>query len=93
LREKVSWHLGNIANTPPNFTYDVILCRNVLVYYTKKYQMYLINHIIDHLKPEGYVMLGMAETIPFEFMHKLTPVSDNYRIYRRLYKAGGTNGT
>jgi len=42
---------------------DIILCRNVLIYFDKKAIIKVINSLYDALKDGGYLLLGHAETI------------------------------
>lgn len=42
---------------------DVIFCRNVLIYFDKKTQEELLNHLCRHLVPGGYLAIGHAEVI------------------------------
>lgn len=42
---------------------EIIFCRNVLIYFERATQEYLINRFCDHLVPGGYIFLGHAETL------------------------------
>jgi chemotaxis protein methyltransferase CheR len=42
---------------------DVIFLRNVLIYFDKKDQEAVINRLVDHLRPEGYLILGHSESM------------------------------
>jgi chemotaxis protein methyltransferase CheR len=43
--------------------YDIIFCRNVLIYFDKATQCAVINRLAANLKPGGYLFLGHAETV------------------------------
>lgn len=43
--------------------YDIIFCRNVLIYFDKPTQERVINNFCDHLKPGGLLFLGHSESI------------------------------
>jgi chemotaxis protein methyltransferase CheR len=43
--------------------YDIIFCRNVLIYFDKATQCAVINKLASKLKPGGYLFLGHAETV------------------------------
>jgi chemotaxis protein methyltransferase CheR len=43
--------------------YDVIFCRNVLIYFDKQIQERVINRFCSHLKPGGLLFLGHSESI------------------------------
>jgi chemotaxis protein methyltransferase CheR len=48
-------------NTPCDF--DIIFCRNVLIYFDKPTQEEVINKLCQRLKPGGYLFLGHSESI------------------------------
>jgi chemotaxis protein methyltransferase CheR len=43
--------------------YDIIFCRNVLIYFDKQTQERVINKFCSHLKPGGLLFLGHSESI------------------------------
>jgi chemotaxis protein methyltransferase CheR len=43
--------------------YDIIFCRNVLIYFDKQTQELVIINFCDHLKPGGLLFLGHSESI------------------------------
>jgi chemotaxis protein methyltransferase CheR len=46
----------------PN-VYDVIFCRNVLMYFSHEHALSLVSRITRALRPSGYLFLGHAETL------------------------------
>lgn len=44
-------------------TFDIIFCRNVLIYFSQEKQKKILLNLHRHLKPEGYMFLGHSETI------------------------------
>jgi len=44
-------------------TFDIIFCRNVLIYFDKTVQCAVINKLAQKLKPGGYLFLGHSETV------------------------------
>lgn len=43
--------------------YDIIFCRNVLIYFNKETQENVIRKFLRYLAPDGYLFLGHSETI------------------------------
>lgn len=43
--------------------FDVIFCRNVLIYFSRSDQEAVLSRLISHLAPGGYLFLGHSETI------------------------------
>jgi len=64
LRNKTRYQRLNLMDksyTVPN-DFDIIFCRNVLIYFDRKTQEAVINKLCSHLKPGGYLFLGHSES-------------------------------
>lgn len=47
--------------------YDLILCRNVMIYFDADSKKAMISRLENSLKPGGYLIVGLAEVLPREF--------------------------
>jgi chemotaxis protein methyltransferase CheR len=65
LRDKVSYRRLNLMDRDYNMqkTFDVIFCRNVLIYFDRRTQEAVINKLCSYLKSGGYFFLGHSESI------------------------------
>lgn len=65
LRDKIQFRRLNFMDPtyPVNFDFDIIFCRNALIYFERQDQENIIKKLIQHLKPGGYFILGHSETI------------------------------
>lgn len=65
LRSCVSFRRLNLMDPSYNVreTFQVIFCRNVLIYFDKPTQEAIISKLIRHLEPDGFLFLGHSETI------------------------------
>jgi len=43
--------------------YDLVFCRNVLIYFTNPMRRRVVTNLLDHLVPGGHFFLGHAETL------------------------------
>ena len=43
--------------------YDLVFCRNVLIYFTNAMRRRVVTSLLDHLAPGGHFFLGHAETL------------------------------
>ncbi len=46
-----------------NETFDVVFCRNVLIYFDRQTQESVINKLSSHVKPGGYFFIGHSESL------------------------------
>ena len=64
LRNKIRYQPLNLLNAPYSLgKFDVIFCRNVLIYFSNVNKTKVINALIDNLKPGGYLFLGASEAL------------------------------
>jgi len=67
IRAAVTFQEVNLAHENAELwrpeTYDVIFCRNVLMYFTQENAQALVTRLTRSLAPGGYLFLGHAETL------------------------------
>jgi chemotaxis protein methyltransferase CheR len=51
------------AHYPMPTDYDLILCRNVLIYFTNAMRRRVVTNLLDHLAAGGSFFIGHAETL------------------------------
>ncbi|MCD6186191.1 MAG: protein-glutamate O-methyltransferase CheR [Deltaproteobacteria bacterium] len=56
---------------PMTGTFNVIFCRNVMIYFDKKTQEKLVNRFWDYIEPGGYLFVGHSEGLS-SISHKFT---------------------
>jgi chemotaxis methyl-accepting protein methylase len=83
VRRLVSLRQQDLNTPPPLSHYDLILCRNVLIYFAREHQERIVRHLLTHLRPGGYLVLGMMEMLPLALISRLDTVDGRLRIYRK----------
>ena len=68
---------------PPEPEYDLICCRNVVIYFERTMQERLFLTFADLLAPDGILILGKVETLFGPARDRLVLVDARERIYRR----------
>jgi len=65
LRNKIAYYRLNFMNEVYNLpdVFDVIFCRNVLIYFNRETQEQVINKLCLKLKSGGYLFIGHSESI------------------------------
>jgi chemotaxis protein methyltransferase CheR len=67
--------------------FDVVFCRNVLIYFDQPTKTQILDRIAHLLPPDGILYLGGAETV-FGVTERFEPVPNERGIYRPVAKAG-----
>ena len=63
VRRMVRWaKLNLMVSWPALGQFDVVLCRNVLIYFDMETKRDILSRIRRHVRPEGYLILGSSET-------------------------------
>ena len=73
-----------LRDTPPPGNHDLIICRNVLIYFDRDTQERLFESFHRALAPGGFLVLGKVETLLGQARNRFTAVDARERIFRRL---------
>ncbi len=68
---------------PPHPPYDLIVCRNVVIYFDRPTQERLFQRLFDALVPGGYLLLGKVETLFGPPRGKFHLEDPRERLFRR----------
>jgi chemotaxis protein methyltransferase CheR len=64
LRKSVRFEVANILDPPPRpGKFDIILCRNLLLYFAPEMRRLAFNRLSQSIAPDGSLMLGAGETV------------------------------
>ncbi|WP_454882763.1 CheR family methyltransferase [Sphingomonas oryzagri] len=63
LRHAVRFRLHNLLMPPPVGLFDVVLCRNVLLYFSPDVRTLVFSRIAGAMQADGLLMLGAGETV------------------------------
>ncbi len=86
LRQMVIFGQQDLSRSAPFPRIDIVLCRNVLIYFTPELQDYVLNQFAFSLNPNGYLFLGKAETVrPTQSFYEL--INKHSKIYRCIGNA------
>ena len=75
---------GNYAPPESVFgTFDLILCRNVLIYYQPEYQEKIFNKLYRSLSAGGYLVLGEAESLVGSYFNNFREINRLAKIFQK----------
>jgi chemotaxis protein methyltransferase CheR len=73
-----------LSQAPPPGPHDLIVCRNVMIYFDRDTQERLFENFYDALTPGGFLVLGKVETLLGRARTLFAAVDARERIFRRL---------
>jgi len=83
VKNLVTFKVGDMLSNQDKY-FDVIFCRNVLIYYAKETQEIIFTKFHKILKENGHLVIGMDETMLGKESQKLfTSIMPRERIYRK----------
>lgn len=78
IKQRIEFKQHNLLNSYSGLgQFDVIFCRNVLIYFSREIKTDILNRMAKQLKPGGYLILGSSET------------PSHYTDWFRMEKMGG----
>ncbi|PLX83517.1 MAG: chemotaxis protein CheR [Desulfuromonas sp.] len=83
IRAKVAFRSHDLLSSEAYPGAELVLCRNVLIYFSREAQERILCRLGDALPSGGYLVLGKAETLLGEARQRFLVESPAERIYRR----------
>ncbi len=83
VKKMISFEQHDLIRGDPKRDFDLVLCRNLLIYIDASFKVPIFETIRGSLRTDGYLMIGMTETLPTECRNDFESVHKQQRIYRR----------
>jgi chemotaxis protein methyltransferase CheR len=83
-RSLVSFNYHDIVSGNTFSGMDLVLCRNLLIYFQKELQKTILQNLHAALNPGGFFVLGKTETLPPQMFDCFDVVDLRERIYRKI---------
>jgi len=86
IRKLVRFERRDLLSQPPPVEggrFDLIVCRNVLIYFDRETQEQLFTAFHAALAPGGFLVLGKVETLLGKARSMFAPVDARERVFRR----------
>jgi chemotaxis protein methyltransferase CheR len=88
LLRMIRFERHNLLDAPPNpGSFDIILCRNVLLYFDAETREKAFDQLAKAMAPDAYLMLGAGETV-VGHTGQFQPCSENAGFYRAVSPGG-----
>jgi chemotaxis protein methyltransferase CheR len=83
LKQMISFRQLNLMDSwPMRGLFDIIFCRNVVIYFNKQRQKILFDRFSDSLDPKGFLFVGHSESL-FDICKKFDLVGKTIYIRRK----------
>jgi len=75
-----------LSESPPTEggPFDLVVCRNVLIYFDRETQERLFSSFHDAIAPDGFLVLGKVETLLGKARSMFAPIDARERLFRRI---------
>jgi chemotaxis protein methyltransferase CheR len=84
LINHVSFSYHNLITDKAAGTYDIIFCRNVMIYFDHKAKTRLLEKFYNALRPGGYFIIGFYDTmLPVINQRELMMVDEEAKIFMK----------
>lgn len=84
IRQKILFFQHNLATDSSFNEFDIIMCKNVLIYFDNDLQYIVIKLFYDSLKFGGYLILGESEMIHMSFADKFQRYKNDSKIFKKV---------
>jgi chemotaxis protein methyltransferase CheR len=72
--------LNLLADFKPLGTFDVVFCRNVLIYFDQATKTQVLERVARQMPDDGFLVLGAAETV-VGLTETFKPIADKRGLY------------
>jgi chemotaxis protein methyltransferase CheR len=85
LRDNIVFSQHNLVSDGPFNEFTVVLCRNVMIYFTRPLQEHALNLLHTSLVPFGLLGLGSGESLRLtRFEDLYEPLAQGQKLYKRV---------
>ena len=83
VKRMVTFEQHDLISGPKKSGYDLVLCRNLLIYIDRSYKEPIFETLTEALRADGVLTIGKSETLPRTFRDEYEPYDRKNHIYRR----------
>ena len=84
IKQFVQFENYDLISGRKKFNFDLILCRNVVIYFNRALQEILYQDFYNALNNNGFFFMGKTETLIGEARNLFAPYNTKERIFRKI---------
>jgi chemotaxis protein methyltransferase CheR len=85
VKQLVTFKKHDLMKPSSQKGFDLILCRNVMIFFARESQEQVHMHFYDALREGGYLVIGKAEVLSGEPSEKFWCTDINSRVYQKTF--------
>jgi chemotaxis protein methyltransferase CheR len=93
IKKNIKFMRKNLMEPFKSSFFDIVLCRNVIIYFTKELQKTVMEFFHDSLKEGGVLILGKTETMLLNMRDKYKCIDIKERIFTKVTDNGDGTGS
>lgn len=90
IKRNIKFIKRNLMEPYKEKYFDIVLCRNVIIYFTKELQRKVMTFFYDSLKEDGVLVLGKTETMLLDMRDKFRCIDIKERMFKKISDGNGT---
>ncbi len=90
LKQIIHFEQFDLMKAPQHHNLDLILCRNVMIYFAKESQQQIHMSFFNALKDGGYFVTGKSEILTGEPAQKFSAIDHYVRVYQKPQRTKST---
>ena len=83
VKKMVSFQYHDLISGPKKHNFDIIFCRNVVIYFSRSLQEVLYMDFYNALNSGGFFVMGKTETLVGEARTKFQPYNSLERVFQK----------
>lgn len=83
LKKNVTFQRHNLVQDPVSKKFDIIFCRNVMIYFDETLKMKVLNLFHQSMEPGGFLIIGYYDMLPEQHKELFTLYDPTTRIYQK----------
>ena len=83
VKDIIHFEKQDLMSRPVRRNLDLILCRNVMIYFSREIQQTIYGHFYDSLRSGGYLISGKTEFVGGNASQKFVDVDPKCRVYQK----------
>ncbi|MCC5921870.1 MAG: protein-glutamate O-methyltransferase CheR [Cyclobacteriaceae bacterium] len=80
----VNFEVHNLSRDPVKQNFDIIFCRNVMIYFDEKLKEKVVKLFHQHLKSEGLFFIGYYDSLPSNYKDYFQRLDAGTKSFRKL---------